>query len=700
MAIPNEIPRVLHQGSGTRGPFSLSVGGTPISFSDSDHLLVTRYDTSGVGTELVEGTDYQLSATSALPDLGDVSRTVTTATLTLKVSQAVLAAGEYLEIERITPPSQTLAYTSAGGFNSRSNERNLDELVRTVQQVYHLITERAVLKNPLDANGSIEIPKALSRANSLFSFDASGNPDSILIEELTPDWHVGAGAPSDSLGEDGDMYLNSSNADVYGPKSGGAWGASAVNIRGATGDQGPQGEQGPQGLQGLQGVQGVQGVQGPAGNMSGSNNLSELTNTTTARTNLGLGSVATLASTAVFQVANNLSEGNATTMRSNLGLGTMATQAASAVAITGGSITGITDLAVADGGTGASTASAARTNLGLGTIATQSSSAVSITGGTITGITDLAVADGGTGASDAATARTNLGLGTAATKNISTSGNNVPVLDAANTWSGQQLFMTSSVSVYSETSSASSSVADFRATNASYTGLTHANIASRAASNLYTLFIALSGGGSGDTEFRLYGDGNGYCDGAWSGGGADYAEYFEWSDGNQNNEDRRGISVALDGTTIRPATTEDGSNIIGIISANPTITGDSAWNKWSGKYIKDDFGAYVFEPYTAIEWNGDDGKKISYEIDRLPSDVTPPENAILITEDEGGNALTRRKLNPDYDESTPYTSRRDRKEWDPVGLMGKLRMRKGQPVHPNWIKMRDISDSVEEWLVR
>lgn len=68
-------------------------------------------------------------------------------------------------------------------------------------------------------------------------------------------------------------------------------------------------------------------------------------------------------------------------------------------------------IAVAQGGTGASSATTARTNLGLGSIATQESNSVSITGGTISGITDLAVADGGTGASTAAAARTNLGLG-------------------------------------------------------------------------------------------------------------------------------------------------------------------------------------------------------------------------------------------------------------------------------------------------
>lgn len=88
------------------------------------------------------------------------------------------------------------------------------------------------------------------------------------------------------------------------------------------------------------------------------------------------------------------------------GLGTMSTQNSNSVAITGGSITGITDLAVADGGTGASTltgyvkgngtsaftASSTIPNTdvsGLGTMSTQNSNNVSITGGSISGVNSI-----------------------------------------------------------------------------------------------------------------------------------------------------------------------------------------------------------------------------------------------------------------------------------------------------------------------
>ena len=85
-----------------------------------------------------------------------------------------------------------------------------------------------------------------------------------------------------------------------------------------------------------------------------------------AGSNANLATFALPASTTISTYGATLvDDADAATARTTLGLGTIATQAASSVSITGGSITGITDLAVADGGTGASTSGGARTNLGL-----------------------------------------------------------------------------------------------------------------------------------------------------------------------------------------------------------------------------------------------------------------------------------------------------------------------------------------------
>lgn len=172
---------------------------------------------------------------------------------------------------------------------------------------------------------------------------------------------------------------------------------------------------------------GTAGTYGSAGqtptittNSTGQITSITLNNTTVNSANI-IGAISVNAAniTGVLPIASGgTNASTASQARDNLGLGTIATQNANNVSITGGSVSGITDLAVADGGTGASTPADARTNLGLGSIATQNANNVTITGGSITNLfSALPIPSGGTGASSASEARTNLGLGTIATQN-------------------------------------------------------------------------------------------------------------------------------------------------------------------------------------------------------------------------------------------------------------------------------------------
>jgi len=131
------------------------------------------------------------------------------------------------------------------------------------------------------------------------------------------------------------------------------------------------------------------------------------------RSTAGAGSIEEISCTSAGRAL--LDDVDAAAQRTTLGLGTAAlsasgdfetagavsTHAALTSSVHGISSFGATLVDDAD-------ASVARTTLGLGTISTQASDSVSITGGSVTGITDLAIADGGTGASTASVARGNL----------------------------------------------------------------------------------------------------------------------------------------------------------------------------------------------------------------------------------------------------------------------------------------------------
>jgi hypothetical protein len=195
--------------------------------------------------------------------------------------------------------------------------------------------------------------------------------------------------------------------------------------------------------------------------------------------------------------------------------------------------------------------------------------------------------------------------------------------------------------------------------------------------------------------FNVYANGNTKCTGAFTGGGADYAEYFEWEDGNLNGEDRVGWVVALtaDGK-VRPAVSEDADNdLLGVVSVNPSVVGNDYWSYWQGKYLRDEFDRKIYDQIDYVSWKDSEGKDVGYWEDEIPEDVVVPDDAVQQT-------LKREKLNPEYDSSFTYTPRSERKEWVTIGMIGKLRISNGQPVRASWRKIRTITEDVEEWLVR
>lgn len=222
--------------------------------------------------------------------------------------------------------------------------------------------------------------------------------------------------------------------------------------------------------------------------------------------------------------------------------------------------------------------------------------------------------------------------------------------------------------------------------------ITWVGVSVAANTNAYFTAYDANTGGTANTKYKVRLDGTVFSDaGTAMSTPADYAEMFEWLDGNPNNDDRVGTSVVLENGKIREATAEEVP--FGVVSGNPAVLGDTAWSSWTGRYLKDEFNRNIYEEYSVIFWIDSEGKEHHYDSNKIPEDIIVPDNhEVLISK--------RQVENPEFDETMLYVPRQERKEWDAVGMVGKLRLKIGQSVAPSWIKIKDISDTVEEWLVK
>ena len=151
--------------------------------------------------------------------------------------------------------------------------------------------------------------------------------------------------------------------------------------------------------------------------------------------------------------------------------------------------------------------------------------------------------------------------------------------------------------------------------------------------------------------FRITYAGKAYGLSSFGSSGADYAEYFEWEDGNPNIEDRIGRFVTLKDNKIKIASF-DSDYILGIVSGNPCIIGNND-EDYTHRYARDDFNRFIYQ--------------------ELNEEGLPTENTtVSIKEAYKFKYGFNFKVNPNYDPTKEYIERQFRQEWSPIGMMGVL----------------------------
>ena len=199
--------------------------------------------------------------------------------------------------------------------------------------------------------------------------------------------------------------------------------------------------------------------------------------------------------------------------------------------------------------------------------------------------------------------------------------------------------------------------------------------------------------------FKVNGKGDVYSAGTMHSTLTGYAEMFEWADSNSRNENRNGFTVALNSEG-KLVVADEGDEVLGVVVKQAAFVGNSMWNHWHNRFDLDVEGNKKQLKFNVIEWKNSDSTLTSGIDSTLPANTEIPERATTYETDPLGNDMYMDQTSKKYDTDKTYTPRHRRQEWATVLIQGSCVMYKGQISNSHWLKVKDLDDVRELWILR
>lgn len=271
-------------------------------------------------------------------------------------------------------------YRGSGGAGDSDTDAYASEIATYAQTATTKATEAAVSAAQAEAAKEATLNFGDSLTVSATTLSA-GSSATITYNSATPSFTFGI--PTGATGPQGIQGVKGDTGDTGPTGATGPQGPQGIQgvkgdtgDTGATGPAGPKGDTGDTGPQGIQGIQGIQGVKGDTGDTGPQGPAGADGDSITSVTSSKTGSTTTVTVSGTFTGSpynfdiedgldgtgsgdllstNNLSDlANIATARTNLGLGTAATTASTDyLSSTGGSVTGDVDFISTDAGSSA-----------------------------------------------------------------------------------------------------------------------------------------------------------------------------------------------------------------------------------------------------------------------------------------------------------------------------------------------------------